>query len=204
MIIICVTIKNAQGADPPSLPEVVENEPRASRQFGARRDLRLTSGAKTSRRTPPRSMQPRPTPPEPPAPTIQQNAETVSRDDAATVAQETDDPPAAELAATSGTASADKDQESAGEEATVQAEENVEEEEIVCYDATAEFEKWSAALDDNIRDSVLREITAQLEKATANLDRQQARLERLHVETELYRMQIQHLQNRRQEWEPAE
>ncbi len=70
-------------------------------------------------------------------------------------------------------------------------------------DATAEFEKWSVELDDNIRAAVLREILNQLEKASGNLDSRQAQLERLYVEAELYRMQIQHLQNRRQEWESA-
>ena len=142
-------------------------------------------------------------PPAPPAPIVQHNTETVSRDDAAIDGQETNDQATAEVATKSGTAAADTNQESAGEETTVPAAEDAEEE-IACYDATAEFEKWSAELDDNIRESVLREIMGRLEKATANLDRQQARLERLHVETELYRMQIQHLQNRRLEWEAAE
>ncbi len=125
--------------------------------------------------------------------------EAVSRDDSAIVERETEDLPTAHLVAAFGTESAEIDQESPGAETTVQTEEEPQ-----LGDATAEFEQWSVTLDDNIRESVLREITAQLEKATANLDREQARLERLQVATELYRMQVQHLQNRRQEWEPVE
>ena len=70
-----------------------------------------------------------------------------------------------------------------------------------CCNANSEFSEWSTTLDDDIREAVIAAITKKLTTATENLDKQQERLERLQVETELYKLQIQHLRNRLKEWD---
>lgn len=73
-----------------------------------------------------------------------------------------------------------------------------------CCDAPSEFSEWTTNLDDDIRKAVIAAITEKLSNATENLDKQQERLERLQVETELYKLQIQHLRNRLKEWDDDE
>ena len=92
--------------------------------------------------------------------------------------------------------------ESGSEDQTEQKAED--EEEIICCDANSEFEKWTVTLDETIQKAVANAITSQLESSTNNLDNAHAQLERLLVETELYKLQIEHLRNRLKEWQPVE
>ena len=88
------------------------------------------------------------------------------------------------------------------EEVDAKSDEIEENEEPVCCDATSEFEQWTLTLDETIQKAVANAITSELADATYKLDQQHARLERLLVETELYKLQIQHLRSRLKEWQP--